>query len=46
MTEQQIEQMFSQMIQVVETLQSRVSQLEKENEALIKSNTSLIDWMQ
>lgn len=46
MTDQEIEQSFSQMIQIIESLQNRIGQLEIENEALIKSNHNLIDWIQ
>ena len=46
MNDEEIEKIFSQMICVIDNLQNRVAQLEKENEALIKSNSSLIDWIQ
>ena len=46
MNNEEIEQIFSQMISVIDNLQNRVTQLEKENDALIKSNSSLIDWIQ
>lgn len=39
MKDEEIEKMFSQMICVIYHLQNRVAQLEKENEALIKSNS-------
>ena len=45
MTDHEIEQTFVQMIDIIEELKKQVSQLEKNNETLIKSNTSLVDWV-
>lgn len=46
MTNNEIEQTFLQMMHIIETLQEKISELEKENIALIKSNKSLVDWVQ